>query len=103
MIDRGQPTHFSPRRQAFVFGVTVLEDFGDRGLVWTLRRNGEVHTAAGKLSPDRLWNLDAGIWRGNRGGIRSDAPNQAATIRVVGETATVPVGESLLVLSILHI
>ena len=93
MIDRGQPTHFYPRRQAFVFGVTVLEDLGDRELVWTLRRNAEVHTAAGKLSPDWWWNLDAGIWRGNRGGIRSNAPNQAATVRVVGETAAAPVGE----------
>ena len=96
VIDRGQPTHFYARRQEFVFGVTVPEDFGDRQLVWTLRRNGEVHTAAGKLSPDWVWNLNPDIWRGNRGGMRSDAPNQPPTIRVVGETATVPVGEPVL-------
>ncbi|MDE0083763.1 MAG: hypothetical protein OXT72_14045 [Gammaproteobacteria bacterium] len=96
VIDRGQPTHFYPRRQAFVFGVTVPEDFGDRELVWTLRRDGEVRTAVAKLEPAWVWNLNADIWRGNRGGIRSDAPNQPPTIRIVGETATVPVGEPVL-------
>ena len=96
VIDRGQPTRFYPRRQAFVFGVIVPEDFGNRQLVWTLRRNGETHTAAGKLEPAWVWNLNEDIWRGNRGGIRSDEPNRPPTIRVVGETATVPVGEPVL-------
>lgn len=96
VIDRGQPTHFYPRRQTFVFGVTVPADFGDRELVWTLRRDGEVRAAVGKLEPVWVWNLNADIWRGNRGGIRSDGPNEPPTVRVVGETATVPVGEPVL-------
>ena len=35
--DRGQPTHFYPRRQNFVFGVEVPADWGDKDLVWTVR------------------------------------------------------------------
>ena len=35
--DRGQPTHFLPRRNRFTFEVTVPADWGDRELVWTLK------------------------------------------------------------------
>ena len=38
--DRGQPTHFLPRRNRFTFEVTVPSDWGDRELVWTLKSNG---------------------------------------------------------------
>ena len=38
--DRGQPTHFLPRRNRFTFEVTVPSDWGDRELVWTLNVNG---------------------------------------------------------------
>ena len=37
--DRGQPTHFLPRRNRFTFEVTVPSDWGDRELVWTLNVN----------------------------------------------------------------
>ncbi len=50
--DRGQPTHFLPRRNRFVFEVRVPADFGERELAWTLRRNGEAETAYGSLRPD---------------------------------------------------
>ena len=39
-LDRGQPTHFLPRRNRFTFEVTVPSDWGDRELVWTLKVNG---------------------------------------------------------------
>ena len=93
VIDRGQPTHSYPRRQEFVFGVTVPDDFGDRQLVWTLRRNGEVNTAIGKLEPDWVWRLNPDIWRGNRGGLRSEFTNEPPAIEVLGEAVTVAVGE----------
>ena len=50
--DRGQPTHFLPRRNRFVFVVEVPADFGERELAWTLRVNGVEKTAYGSLKPD---------------------------------------------------
>lgn len=50
--DRGQPTHFLPRRNRFVFEVRVPADFGDSELEWTLRVNGEEDTAYGSLRDD---------------------------------------------------
>jgi hypothetical protein len=40
--DRGQPTHFLPRRQWGVFTVVVPADFGDKKLTWTLTANGKT-------------------------------------------------------------
>jgi hypothetical protein len=40
--DRGQPTHFLPRRQWGVFTVTVPADFGDKKITWTLVANGKT-------------------------------------------------------------
>jgi len=50
--DRGQPTHFLPRRNRFTFEVTVPADFGDQELVWTVNYGGEVQKAYGSLRPD---------------------------------------------------
>lgn len=50
--DRGQPTHFLPRRNRFVFEVRVPADFGERELTWTLSRNGESESAYGSLRAD---------------------------------------------------
>ncbi len=50
--DRGQPTHFLPRRNRFVFSVRVPADFGERELIWTVRANGVEKVAYGSLRPD---------------------------------------------------
>src|SRR5512145_1941434 len=50
--DRGQPTHFLPRRNRFVFRIRVPADFGDQELVWTLRSQGTETVAIGSLRPD---------------------------------------------------
>jgi hypothetical protein len=50
--DRGQPTHFLPRRNRFVFEVRVPADFGDSELTWTLDVNGEENVAYGSLRDD---------------------------------------------------
>lgn len=50
--DRGQPTHFLPRRNRFVFKVQVPADFGDQELVWTLNVGGEQINAYGSLHPE---------------------------------------------------
>jgi len=52
MADQGQPTHFYPRRNPFLFTVDVPEDFGDRELVWTLTTHGDTRRAYGSLKPD---------------------------------------------------
>ncbi len=36
LADRGQPTHFLPRRNRFVFTVRVPADFGVQELVWSV-------------------------------------------------------------------
>ena len=43
--DRGQPTHFLPRRNHFRFRVRVPSDWGTKDLVWTLTANGETERA----------------------------------------------------------
>ncbi len=52
--DRGQPTHFLPRRNRFTFEVDVPSDWGDRELVWTITHNGETNRAYGTLATDYL-------------------------------------------------
>ena len=52
--DRGQPTHFLPRRNRFTFEVQVPSDWGDRELVWTLSVNGVDRKAYGTLKDDYL-------------------------------------------------
>jgi len=66
-VDRGQPTYFYPRRQQFVFGVQVPEDFVGKELVWTVTHNGEVNTAIGTLERSSIWSIDEGVWNANRG------------------------------------
>jgi hypothetical protein len=51
--DRGQPTHFLPRRNRFVFKVPVPADFGPKDeLVWTLTAHGKTEKAYATLRPD---------------------------------------------------
>jgi len=52
--DRGQPTHFLPRRNRFNFEVIVPSDWGDRELVWTLNINGVERKAYATLKEDYL-------------------------------------------------
>ena len=91
--DRGQPTHFYPRRQHFVFGVMVPADWGDQDLVWTVTAHGQTFTAIGSLWD--TWVVDEGVWQVNRGGgLRGRVGNQALTntpptVRVLGEARLV--------------
>ena len=40
--DQGQPTHFLPRRNRFVFRIRVPKDFGQKELVWTVTPRGKA-------------------------------------------------------------
>jgi len=52
--DQGQPTHFLPRRNRFIFRVKVPKDFGNKELVWTLTSQGRAQKAYGSLRLDLL-------------------------------------------------
>jgi hypothetical protein len=52
VADQGQPTHFYPRRNPFLFTIEVPADFGDTELVWTLESKGTTLRAYGSLKPD---------------------------------------------------
>lgn len=54
--DRGQPTHFLPRRQTGVFAVVVPSDFGDQELTWSLTAHGETTAIPGYLRSE--WQID---------------------------------------------
>ena len=52
VADQGQPTHFYPRRNPFLFTIDVPADFGETELVWTLHSEGRTIRAYGSLAPD---------------------------------------------------
>ena len=96
--DRGQPTHFYPRRQQFMFRVRVPANFGKQQLVWTLTRAGKTEKAIGKL--DLEWEISQGVISQNRRGLGNDAvtakPNTPPTISAAGSAKlTARVGEPL--------
>jgi hypothetical protein len=49
--DRGQPTHFLPRRQWGVFSITVPKDFGNQKITWTLTANNLTNSVTVWLNP----------------------------------------------------
>src|SRR5260370_3393875 len=51
--DQGQPTHFLPRRNRFVFRVKVPNGFSEKDeLIWTLTSHGKTEKAYASLRPD---------------------------------------------------
>jgi hypothetical protein len=57
--DQGQPTHFLPRRNRFIFRVRVPKDFGTKELVWTVTTHGKTEKAFGSLRQDlQIENID---------------------------------------------
>ena len=50
--DQGQPTHFYPRRNPFLFTIRVPKDFGSRELIWTLTSHGKTEKAYASLKTD---------------------------------------------------
>jgi hypothetical protein len=102
--DQGQPTHFFPRRNPFLFTITVPdpEEFGGqetRQVVWTLKVNGKTQRVYASLAPNYAMNgqsmsTDVG---GNHGSTHQDLiTNMAPSLEVEGESErTVRVGEAL--------
>ena len=98
--DRGQPTHFLPRRNRFTFEVQVPSDWGDRELVWTLNVNGVERKAYGTLKADYL--VDNMVIASETGslGAGTSSPESRANIPPVvtvqgDDIRTVRAGQSL--------
>ncbi len=98
--DRGQPTHFLPRRNRFTFEVTVPADWGDRELVWTLNVNGEERKAYATLRQDYLVdNMVIASETGSLGAGTSSPESRAnvpPVVSVIGdERRTIRAGQAL--------
>jgi hypothetical protein len=98
--DQGQPTHFLPRRNRFIFRVRVPKDFGDKEMVWTLATQGKAQKAYGTLRPDlQIENIDIMSETGALGAgssnpqIRADKP---PLVKIEGgKTRAAKVGQPL--------
>ena len=85
--DQGQPTHFLPRRNRFLFRVHVPADFGEKELIWTLTSpNGKTKTAYASLHPD--YYIDDMILQRNSGAPTEDwiLTNKAPKLELPGGT-----------------
>jgi hypothetical protein len=98
--DQGQPAHFFPRRNRFVFRVRVPKDFGDKDLVWSLTTHGKTLKAYGSLRQDYF--LDNMVFTSETGAIGAGVSspeireNQAPVLEAAGDRVrTVKVGEAL--------
>lgn len=94
--DRGQPTHFLPRRNRFVFRVTVPKDFRKGEIVWTITAHGKTEKAFATLIPEYV--IDQETITLNNSELRGSfvATNKAPIIRVEAETRRATrVGDSL--------
>lgn len=101
--DQGQPTHFQPRRNRFVFKVRVPAEWGNKELVWTLTTKGRTERAYATLRTDfKVDNLVQASEQGALGiGISSPAvrANQPPTISLDGGDRRAQVGQPLTLVS----
>ena len=88
--DRGQPTHFYPRRQRFVFKVVLPKDWDkNRKVAWTLTSHGRTDVAKGWLQPE--WELNQGVYSENNGGGVFEEGNQPPVVEgSAAQTVTLP-------------
>jgi hypothetical protein len=79
--DQGQPTHFYPRRQRFLFRVVVPSNWDmKRKVIWTLTSHGRTDQAKGWLQPE--WELSDGVIIENLGGGVPDPNNKPPTLTI---------------------
>ena len=93
--DRGQPTHFFPRRNRYVFRVKVPKDWGEKDVVWTLTHRGKTEKAYGSLLPVEMINAEV-IGANFTGSTSFDEANKPPTLTLEGaDKRQVRVGEPL--------
>jgi hypothetical protein len=103
--DQGQPTHFLPRRNRFVFKVKVPAGFKEKDeLVWLLTSHGKTEKAYASLRPDYI--LDDVVKASETGalGAGTSSPevraNVPPTLKVEEIKArTIKVGEALTIVT----
>jgi hypothetical protein len=99
--DRGQPTHFLPRRNRFIFRVPVPKGFTDKDeLVWTLTTKGKVERAYASIKADYKLDVVAKMSETGALGAGFSSPeiraNQPPVVKVEGsKTVTAKVGQPL--------
>ena len=100
-VDQGQPTHFLPRRNRFVFRVRTPADLGTTEMIWTLTSRGKMVKAYASLKPDyfleqmTLISEKGGIGGGGAGSAEGRV-NKAPTLTLEGaKNRRVKVGEPL--------
>jgi hypothetical protein len=77
--DRGQPEHFYPRRQRFLFAVVVPANWDKtQKVVWTLTSRGRTERANAWLQPE--WELSEGVRIENMGGGVPDPANKPPSL-----------------------
>jgi hypothetical protein len=97
--DQGQPTHFYPRRNPFLFTIRVPKNFGEKELTWTLTSNGKTRKAYASLKTD--YQIDKQVISteigGDGGSLRDELRyNIPPELEIQGEARkTVKVGEAL--------
>lgn len=90
--DRGQPTHFYPRRQRFLFRVVVPKDWDkQQKVIWTLTSHGRTNQAKGWLQP--VWELSEDVVIENMGGGVPD-PNNKPPSLTIGDVPTITLPDS---------
>jgi hypothetical protein len=96
--DMGQPTHFYPRRNPFLFTVKV-PDLGTKEIIWTLTANGVTRKAYASLKSD--YEIDPQVISTEVGGDNGSLADELRTniapeLKVEGPaTRTVKVGQPL--------
>jgi len=102
--DCGQPTHFLPRRNRFVFKVHVPKDWGEKEMIWTLTTRGKTEKAFATLRLDS--KVDDVVKASETGalGAGTSSPevraNKPPTVTLDGaRQRTVKVGQPLLLVA----
>ena len=90
--DAGQPTHFLPRNNRFIFKINVPKDFGKQEIVWTLTTHGKTYRTYATLNPGYIKD-DSGMQREYFGESPAEG-NEPPKITIEGELSrVVKVGE----------
>ena len=99
--DQGQPTHFFPRRNRFVFRIRLPKSFGEKDeLVWSLTTHGKTFKAYGTLAQDYF--VDNMVFTSETGAIGAGVSspeiraNKPPVLEAAGDRVrTVNVGETI--------
>jgi hypothetical protein len=102
--DQGQPTHFYPRRNPFLFTIRVPKDHANQELIWTLTTHGRTRKAYASLKPDyRLDKQGISMEVGGARGSQSDRLRENLPPELIVEGTkerTVIVGERLTLIAV---